>query len=135
MEMEVGLGVVHLFARVTASLREDVGIVDLLRATFPPGSITGAPKLRCMEILEELELVRRGVYTGAIGWFGPGPQLHLNIAIRTLVHRDGVVRANAGGGVTALSEPHLEWRESLAKMAGIERALQRTIEVPGELGA
>lgn len=125
----------HLHAAVTATLEEGVSAVDLLRATFPGGSITGCPKLRCLEILEELEVVRRGVYTGAIGWFGPGPQLHLNIAIRTLVHRAGVVRANAGGGVTALSDPHLEWRESLAKMAGIERALQRTIEVPGELGA
>ena len=81
---------------------------------------------------ESLEVARRGVYTGAVGWFGPGERLHLNIAIRTLVHSGGVVRANAGGGVTALSDPHLEWRESLAKMAGLERALQRSVEVPGE---
>jgi para-aminobenzoate synthetase component 1 len=101
--------------------------VDLLRATFPGGSVTGCPKLRCLELLEALEWTRRGVYTGAIGWFGPGDDLHLNIAIRTLVHRAGRVRANAGGGVTALSDPHLEWRESLAKMTGIERALQARI--------
>jgi len=117
----------HLFATVTARLRPGVSTVDLLRATFPGGSITGCPKLRCLEILEQLEVTRRGVYTGAVGWFGPGQAMHLNIAIRTLVHRDGQVRGNAGGGVTALSDPHLEWRESLAKMKGLERALQTRI--------
>ena len=122
----------HLFATVTARLLPAVTTVDLLRATFPGGSITGCPKLRCLELLEQLEVARRGVYTGAIGWFGPGDSLHLNIAIRTLVHRDGRVRGNAGGGVTALSDPHLEWRESLAKMAGLERALRARIEWPGE---
>ena len=122
----------HLVATVLARLRPDVGAVELLRATFPGGSITGCPKLRCLEVLEQLEVARRGVYTGAIGWFGPGERLHLNIAIRTLVHRAGRVRANAGGGVTALSDPHLEWRESLAKMAGLERALQTRVVVPDE---
>ena len=73
-----------------------------------------------LEILEQLEVARRGVYTGAIGWFGPGEQMHLNIAIRTLVHRGGRVRGNAGGGITSLSDPHAEWRETLAKMAGLE---------------
>ena len=122
----------HLLAQVNARLAPDVSAVDLLRATFPGGSITGCPKLRCLEIIEALEVTRRGVYTGAIGSFGPGDRLHLNIAIRTLVHRGGVVRGNAGGGVTALSDPHLEWRESLAKMAGLERALQCRVQVPGE---
>lgn len=120
----------HLFATVTAKLRRDVSSVDLLRATFPGGSITGCPKLRCLEILEQLEVARRGVYTGAIGWFGPGDALHLNIAIRTMVLRDGVLRGNAGGGVTALSDPASEWRESLHKMAGIERTLQCDVRSP-----
>jgi para-aminobenzoate synthetase component I len=120
----------HLFATVTAKLREGVSTTDLLRATFPGGSITGCPKLRCLEIIEQLEVMRRGVYTGAIGWFGPGDTMHLNIAIRTLVHQRGQVMGNAGGGVTALSDPHLEWRESLAKMAGLERALQTEIQIP-----
>ena len=125
----------HLFANVTAKLRDGVSAVDLLRATFPGGSITGCPKLRCLEILESLEVARRGVYTGAIGWFGPGERMHLNIAIRTLVHRGGRVRGNAGGGITALSDPHLEWRESLAKMAGLERALQSRVAIPDETAA
>lgn len=122
----------HLFATVIAQLRADVTTVELLRATFPGGSVTGCPKLRCLELLDELEWTRRGIYTGAIGWFGPGDALHLNIAIRTLVHRDGRLRGNAGGGVTALSDPHQEWRESLAKMAGLERALQCRVQVPAE---
>ena len=125
----------HLFATVTARLRDGVSAVDLLRATFPGGSITGCPKQRCLEILEELEVARRGVYTGAIGWFGPGERLRLNVAIRTLVHRGGRLRGNAGGGVTALSDPQLEWRESLHKMAGLERALQARVVVPGEPAA
>jgi para-aminobenzoate synthetase component 1 len=120
----------HLFATVTAQLRAGVSTVELLRATFPGGSITGCPKLRCLEIIEELEVTRRGVYTGAIGWFGPGDEMHCNIAIRTMVHQAGRVRGNAGGGITALSDPHLEWRESLAKMVGLERALQTNIQIP-----
>ncbi|MFN9705199.1 MAG: anthranilate synthase component I family protein, partial [Planctomycetota bacterium] len=100
----------HLFATVVAELRPGTSHVDLLRATFPGGSITGCPKLRCLEILEQLEVARRGVYTGAIGWFGPGDAMHLNVAIRTLVLRGGALRGNAGGGVTALSDPRAEWR-------------------------
>ena len=122
----------HLFATVIGRLAADLPHVELLRATFPGGSVTGCPKLRCLELLDRLEWTRRGVYTGSIGWFGPGDSMHLNIAIRTLVHRGDRLRGNAGGGVTALSDPHLEWRESLAKMAGLERALQRTIELPAE---
>jgi para-aminobenzoate synthetase component 1 len=120
----------HLFATVTATLPPAVSAVGLLRATFPCGSITGCPKLRCLEILESLEAVRRGVYTGAIGTFGPGPRLHLNVAIRTLVHRGERLRANAGGGVTALSDPAREFDETLDKMAGLERALQCRVELP-----
>jgi len=123
----------HLFATVKAQLRPGVSAVDLLRATFPGGSVTGCPKLRCLELLEQLEVARRGVYTGAIGWFGPGETMHLNIAIRTLVHRDGRLRANAGGAVTSLSDPHGEWRETLDKMAGLEQALQVGAMVPGEV--
>ncbi|MBK8097017.1 MAG: anthranilate synthase component I family protein [Planctomycetes bacterium] len=122
----------HLFATVQARLRPGVDLVELLGATFPGGSITGCPKLRCLQILDELEVVRRGVYTGAIGWFGPGPRLHLNIAIRTLVCRDGRVRGNAGGGITALSEPAREWEETLHKMVGLERTLQTSIALPPE---
>lgn len=122
----------HLFATVTATLRPGVSAIELLRATFPGGSITGCPKQRCLEILESLEVARRGIYTGAIGWFGPGDAMHCNIAIRTLVHRAGRLRGNAGGGITALSDPHSEWEETLTKMAGLEAALQTAVQIPGE---
>ena len=115
-----------------------VDLVDLLRATFPAGSITGAPKQRCMEILEDLELVRRGVYTGAVGWVGPGtasgpqappgPSMHLNVAIRTMTLRQGVVRCNAGGGITARSDPATEYEETLHKAEGMFRALDAEVE-------
>lgn len=120
----------HLLATVSGRLRDDVGAVDLLRATFPPGSVTGAPKLRAMEIIEELEVVRRGVYTGAIGCIGPGSDLHLSVAIRTIVHRDGRVRFNTGGGITADSDPAREYEETLHKAAGIVRALATGIVLP-----
>ena len=113
----------HTFATVSARLRPDVSLVEVLLATFPSGSITGAPKLRCMEILEELELCRRGVYTGAIGWIGPGPHMHLNVAIRTMVCKDGKLRFNTGGGITADSVPALEFDETLHKAAGMVQAL------------
>lgn len=122
----------HLFATVTARLPHGARSIDLLRATFPGGSITGCPKLRCLEILEQLEATRRGVYTGAIGSFGPGDAMHLSIAIRTLVYRGGRLRGNAGGGITALSDPRAEWQESLDKMAGLERAVQARIRPAAE---
>ncbi len=118
----------HLFATVTARLRAECGHVDLLRAIFPGGSITGAPKLRAMEILEDLELVRRGVYTGAVGWIGPGPRMHLNVAIRTMTCRDGRLRFNTGGGITADSDPAAEYRETLDKAQGMLRAIGGGLE-------
>jgi len=118
----------HLLATVGATLRPGRGMVDLLRSAFPGGSITGAPKLRCMEILEQLEVVRRGVYTGAVGWFGPGPAMHLNVAIRTMVVREGRVRLHAGGGITAESDPAAEYDETLHKAVGMVRALDTELE-------
>ncbi|MHC4078601.1 MAG: anthranilate synthase component I family protein, partial [Planctomycetota bacterium] len=120
----------HTFATVSAKLRTDVSLVDLLRATFPSGSITGAPKLRCMEMLEELELCRRGVYTGAIGWIGPGRRMHLNVAIRTMACKDGKVRFNTGGGITADSVPALEFEETLHKAVGMVQALDAELRIP-----
>jgi len=119
----------HLFATVTARLAPSVSHTDLLRAAFPGGSITGCPKLRCLQILESLEVARRGVYTGAIG-YARGDAMHWNVAIRTLVHKNGRIRANAGGGVTTLSDPAAEYDETLHKLLGIERTLQRRAEAP-----
>ena len=122
----------HLFATVTSRLRAGASVTDLLRATFPGGSVTGCPKIRCLEILEELEVARRGIYTGAVGWFGPGDAMHLNIVIRSMVVKGATVRCNAGGGITSLSDPAREFEETVHKLAGIERTLQCRASWPAE---
>lgn len=106
----------HLVSIVTGRLRHDADGFDLISASFPPGSITGAPKLRAMEILAELEPVARGVYCGAIGWFGLDGSLGLSVAIRTVMIRGGEAALHAGGGVTLLSDPEAEYEESLDKL-------------------
>lgn len=109
----------HLVATVSGRLRPGLGPVDLLRAAFPGGSITGAPKVRAMEIIEELEPVRRGVYTGALGWIGFDGSMKLNIVIRTLVAGDGWVDLQVGGGIVADSDPEREYEETRAKAKGL----------------
>ncbi|MEQ8768735.1 MAG: anthranilate synthase component I family protein [Planctomycetota bacterium] len=112
----------HLVARVTGELRSDVGLSDLLRATFPGGSITGAPKIRAMEIIHQLEPVPREAYTGAVGWIS-GDRLDLNIAIRTAFAAGDRCAVHLGSGIVADSDPELEWRETEAKGRGLLRAL------------
>ncbi|MFA5786793.1 MAG: anthranilate synthase component I family protein [Actinomycetota bacterium] len=113
----------HLTSTVTGRLREEVGLAEVLAATFPGGSITGAPKLRAMEIIEELEPVARGLYTGCYGWVGFGGDLEMAMAIRTPVIADGVLSLGAGGGVVADSDPEAERLEAWEKAAGALRAL------------
>jgi len=115
----------HLVATVAGKLRPDVSHVQALRACFPGGSITGAPKIRAMEIIDELEPHARGVYCGAIGYFGHDDASHFNIAIRTIVHQSGLLTFHAGGGIVADSEPDAEYDETLAKAEGILRALDQ----------
>jgi para-aminobenzoate synthetase component 1 len=109
----------HLVSTVVGDLAPGAGVVDLLRASFPGGSITGAPKLRAMEIIAELEPSRRGVYCGSIGYWSVTGELDTSIAIRTAVVRDGRVYFSAGGGIVADSDPELEYRETLDKARGI----------------
>jgi para-aminobenzoate synthetase component 1 len=92
-----------------------MSFVDLLRATFPGGSITGAPKIRAMQIIEELEPVRRGPYCGAIGYIASDGTMELNIAIRTMIVKDGLVHIPVGGGIVADSDPAAEYEETLVK--------------------
>ncbi len=108
----------HLVSTVTGELDETRDVLDLVRGAFPGGSITGAPKLRAMQIIEELEPQRRGVYCGAIGYIGFDGAADLNIAIRTAMLRDGRVDFWAGGGIVADSDAGLEYAETLAKAAG-----------------
>jgi para-aminobenzoate synthetase component 1 len=123
--------VFHLVATVEGRLRPGVGPAELLRGTFPGGSITGAPKIRAMEIIDELEPVARGVYTGCIGLFGAGGDCELNIAIRTIVCDGDTALLQVGGGIVADSRPAEEYQETLDKaralLEAIEAARQPTI--------
>ena len=122
----------HLVATVVGRLLPGKGNVDLLRAAFPGGSITGAPKVRAMEIIEELEPTRRGVYTGCIGYLGFDDTMDLNIVIRTIVARDGRAYFQVGGGIVADSEPELEWEETLHKGRALARALDARLPGGGD---
>jgi para-aminobenzoate synthetase component I len=123
LEVETHPTVHHLVSTVTARLRPGVGIHQLLGATFPGGSITGAPKIRALEILRSLEPLPRGVYTGSLGLVTFQGDAELSIAIRTAVVADGHAWYGTGGGVTLASDPEAEWQESLAKAAPFLRAL------------
>jgi para-aminobenzoate synthetase component 1 len=114
--------VFHTVSTVRGRLRENVSPVDLLRATFPGGSISGCPKIRAIEIIDELEPVRRHVYTGAIG-FIRGDDLRLSIAIRTLTVAAGRLYYHVGSGIVADSDPDREYEETLQKAAGIREAI------------
>jgi len=115
----------HLVSTVTGKLAQDKTAIDLLRACFPGGSITGAPKLRAMEIIEELEPNRRGLYCGAIGYVGFDGNMDTNIAIRTAVYSDDEIRFYAGGGVVADSELAKEYRETLDKASSMLELIAR----------
>lgn len=114
----------HLVATVEGKLRPDVRPVDVIRALFPGGSITGAPKIRAMEIIDELEPTRRSLYTGAIGYLSRGGALAFNIAIRTLLIEGHRVSYQVGGGIVADSDPATEYEETLAKGRGLQAVFQ-----------
>jgi para-aminobenzoate synthetase component 1 len=116
--------VYHGVATVEGTLRREVGLVDLLRATFPGGSVTGAPKIRAMQIIEELEPVRRGPYCGAIGYVAGSNDLAFSVAIRTIVVTpDGLAHVSVGGGIVADSDPAAEYEETLVKARATLAAL------------
>jgi para-aminobenzoate synthetase / 4-amino-4-deoxychorismate lyase len=115
-------GVWHLVSSVEGRLWTDVGEADLLRATFPPGSVTGAPKLRALDAIADLESIARGTYTGAIGFASPVWGAEFSVAIRTFEITAGRIDLGVGGGITADSVPMLEWRECLHKAAPLVTA-------------
>ncbi len=119
LKLERFAQVFHLVSTVEGSLRGDVDHVAALRACFPGGSITGAPKKRAMEIIAELEPVPRGLFTGGIGYFGFNGTSQFNIAIRTVVIESGEAHFHVGAGIVADSQPAAEWQETLDKAAGI----------------
>ena len=116
--------VTHLVSEVVGELAERRTPFELLRACFPAGTVSGAPKVRAMQIISELESFRRGIYAGAVGYALPGGTMDTCIAIRTLVLRDGVAYLQAGGGIVADSDPTSEHEECLRKLAAVEAAIE-----------
>jgi anthranilate synthase component 1 len=121
--------VMHLVSHVTGRLRSDMTALDALRACFPAGTVSGAPKIRAMEIIAELEGARRGVYAGCVGHVGFNGDLDTCIALRTLVIQNGVAYMQAGGGVVADSDPEAEYQESCNKAAALLRAIDMAEEL------
>jgi anthranilate synthase component 1 len=115
--------VMHIVSNVTGRLKPGLDAVDALRATFPAGTVTGAPKVRAMEIIDELEPVKRGVYAGAVGYIGWRGDMDTAIAIRTAVIKDGTLHIQAGAGIVADSVPSREWEETMNKGRAIFRAV------------
>lgn len=115
----------HLVATIRGTLRRDADRIDLLKSCFPGGSITGAPKIRAMELIDELEPTNRSVYTGAIGYFGFDGTMDFNIAIRTCLLKEGRAYFHVGGGIVADSEPEAEYQETLDKASSWIAALDK----------
>ncbi|HMJ04324.1 MAG TPA: anthranilate synthase component I, partial [Conexibacter sp.] len=130
MEIEAYSHVMHIVSRVSGRLREDVGPLDALRAILPAGTLSGAPKVRAMQIIDELEPVKRGGYGGAIGYLSYTGELDTCIHIRTVVVKDGVAHVQAGGGTVADAKPDYEFRESEAKSRAVKQAIELAVAQP-----
>lgn len=116
--------VMHIVSNVTGDLKEDMSAMDVLRATFPAGTVSGAPKIRAMEIIDELEPVKRGIYAGAVGYWSWNGNMDTAIAIRTAVIKDETLHLQAGAGVVYDSQPHLEWMETMNKGRAVFKAVE-----------
>ena len=123
MQVERYSHVMHIVSNVTGELQDNLDAIDVLRATFPAGTVSGAPKVRAMEIIGELEPVRRGIYSGAVGYIGWNGNMDTAIAIRTAVIADGELHIQAGAGIVADSIPSQEWQETMNKGRAIFRAV------------
>jgi anthranilate synthase component 1 len=116
--------VMHIVSNVQGELQQGKDAFDVVRATFPAGTLSGAPKVRAMEIIDELEPVRREVYGGAVGYFSFSGNMDLAIAIRTLVIKDGQVHLQAGAGIVADSVPAAEYQETVNKSMAVVKAIE-----------
>jgi anthranilate synthase component 1 len=130
MEVESYSHVMHIVSEVSGTLREDVGATDALRSVLPAGTLSGAPKVRAMQIIDELEPVKRGGYGGAIGYLSYGGDLDTAIHIRTVVVKDRVAHVQAGGGTVADAKPAYEYEESVAKSNAARRAIELACDQP-----
>ena len=129
--------VMHIVSNVTGRLRPELSALDALRATFPAGTVSGAPKIRAMEIIDELEPVKRGVYAGAVGYLSWSGNMDTAIAIRTAVFKDGLLHVQAGAGIVADSVPENEWEETMNKGRALFRAAalaERGLDEPRTVG-
>ena len=124
MSLEEYSHVIHIVSDVSGALRRGADAVDVIRAVFPGGTITGCPKVRCMQLLRELEPVARGLYTGSLGTLGFDGTMDLNIAIRTMVLQEGRLSFHVGAGIVADSDPEREYRETLDKAGALLAALR-----------
>ena len=115
--------VMHIVSNVIGKLKPGMTAIDVLRATFPAGTVSGAPKIRAMEIIDELEPVKRGIYSGAVGYLSWSGNMDTAIAIRTAVIKDGILHIQAGAGIVADSIPEMEWEETMNKGRAIFRAV------------
>ena len=116
--------VMHIVSNVQAELKDDEGALGVLKATFPAGTVSGAPKVRAMEIIDELEPSKRGIYAGSVGYLGFNGDMDLAIAIRTAVIKDRRIHVQAGAGIVADSDPDAEWQETLSKARAQLRAAE-----------
>ena len=114
--------VMHITSNVVGDVTENMGPIEVLKATLPAGTLSGAPKIRAMEIIDEVEPVKRGVYGGAVGYIGWNGNMDTAIAIRTAVIKDQILHVQAGAGVVADSKPELEWKETMNKARAVMRA-------------
>lgn len=128
MTIEKYSHVMHIVSNVRGELAEEKSCFDIIDAVFPGGTITGAPKVRTMEIIEELEPVQRGVYTGSLGWIDFSGDLELNIIIRTMLVKDGMAHVQAGAGIVIDSNPKHEYKESMKKAAALWKAKEMAEE-------
>jgi anthranilate synthase component 1 len=116
--------VMHIVSNVEGALREGLDAMAVLRASFPAGTVSGAPKVRAMEIIDELEPAKRGIYSGAVGYLGFHGDMDLAIALRTALIKDRVLHMQAGAGIVADSDPAAEWQETLNKARAVLRAAE-----------
>jgi anthranilate synthase component 1 len=130
MEVEYYSHVMHIVSAVSGTLRPEVGAMDALRSVLPAGTLSGAPKVRAMEIIDELEPVKRGGYGGAVGYLSYAGDLDTAIHIRTVVVKDGVAHVQAGGGTVADAQPDYEYEESVAKARAAMRAVELACAQP-----
>jgi anthranilate synthase component 1 len=115
----------HIVSQVEGDLAEGLDFGDVLRATFPAGTVSGAPKIRALEVIQELEPVKRNIYSGAVGYLGWHGDADTAIAIRTAVIQDGRLHVQAGAGIVFDSDPEKEWEETLNKGRALFRAVAR----------